>query len=211
MAVPEEPVASDIFAPNGAEAREFDVMMQNADAQHKQEIKQMMQQAAQQAQNIQPANLPSQTPLQPAGSPIIANAQPITTPTLSVKPPIQVPNYQTQAQATNSKGPQQSQISPQEQALYDQILEQKHLQDLKPNPNTNHKVILLPGQTNKQIPKPIIQPANQTSTKAVQEQTNKVNNATIAQEAYAKKAPKKPQLILQSIGLNKSNHQTRLL
>lgn len=201
IAVPEEPATADIFAPNGTEAREFDVMMQNADAQHKQQIKLMMQQASAQAPSAQTTYPPNQPASPPANLPNDTNIQPpIQTATSQpqLQPAQQGQNYQaytTQEQANTQQSLAQPQLTNQEQELYNQILEQKHLQDKAPAPHNNHKVILptkLADGKNEEITRPaqtnIVQDVKSTTL----EQTNKINNDTITKEAYAKNSTEPP-------------------
>lgn len=187
--VPEEPVGADIFAPSTNEAREFDIMLNQSDVEHRQHIKQIMEQAKGQASNEKAPSLA--TPSEPIDTDPInsTTGQPANINQTLQQPQqsIQAPDY-PEANSQNT-----DQTSLEEQAIYKKILDQKHQQDQAPPPNYNHKTILPPGQTtvknetqntasNTQEPttkdKPTIAMPKDT-------QTTPTNNDTITKDANA--------------------------
>ncbi|MBP9820802.1 PrgI family protein [Candidatus Saccharibacteria bacterium] len=187
--VPEEPVGADIFAPSTNEAREFDIMLNQSDVEHRQHIKQIMEQAKGQASNeTAPSFATPSVPM--ATDPINSTTgQPANIDQTLQQPQqnIQAPNY-SEANSQNT-----DQTSLEEQAIYKKILDQKHQQDQAPPPNYNHKTILPPGQTtvknetqntanNTQEPTTKDKPAIAMPKDA---QTTPTNNDTITKDANA--------------------------
>lgn len=133
--VPEEPVGADIFAPSTNEAREFDIMLNQSDVEHRQHIKQIMEQAKGQASNeTAPSFATPSVPM--ATDPINSTTgQPANIDQTLQQPQqnIQAPNY-SEANSQNT-----DQTSLEEQAIYKKILDQKHQQDQAPPPITTIK------------------------------------------------------------------------
>lgn len=190
--VPEEPNNADIFAPNNSEAREFDIMLHQADSEHKQKLKKMMQNAAQ-AQSVSPEqNQSNQQQNKPQSSAPPAELAPkANTPTPA---PVIVKNTtQTQTDAIDKSSTygqsnptilDTQQTTQEEQDTINKILEQKHKQDQAPTPTYRHKVVVPDSQTPSTKEAPIISntPPQQSKIKSQQKQTN--NNDTIDDKAY---------------------------
>ena len=187
--VPEEPVGADIFAPSTNEAREFDIMLNQSDVEHRQHIKQIMEQAKGQASN---ETAPSfATPSVPMATDPINST---TGQPANIDQTLQQPQQNIQGlnyPEANSQNTDQTSLE--EQAIYKKILDQKHQQDQAPPPNYNHKTILPPGQTtvknetqntanNTQEPTTKDKPAIAMPKDA---QTTPTNNDTITKDANA--------------------------
>jgi len=187
--VPEEPVGADIFAPSANEAREFDIMLNQSDAEHRTHIKQIMEQARSQAAQEVPIE-PSA--LAVANLPVITVGQPTNTTQTTQQPQqnIQDTDY------TDVNGQIATQPSLEEQAIYKKILDQKHQKDQTPPPNYNHKTILPPSEkplvpqtqnTNSGVQIPVAQD-KPAPTVAYNAQTTLTNNDTIIKDANVNKA-----------------------
>ena len=190
--VPEEPIGADIFAPSTNEAREFDVMLNQSDTEHREHIKQIMEQAKSQANSKAAQEAPTEpsTPVT-AHLPVAAPGQPtdIYQSTQQPQQNIQDTNY---PEVNSQNG---AQPSLEEQAIYKKILDQKHQQDKAPPPNYNHKTILPPGatplvpqvQNNNISPQQPIVIDRPAKTVVQDTQAVSINNDTIVKDANANK------------------------
>lgn len=180
LPVPDEPMGADIFASSGNEAREFDIMLDQSNAEHRKKIKRIMEQAKDKANQTNPE--------QPAQNTSIATVQE------SISPP-PIPNNQ-QLVPNNSQTPTQTATNNpdvSEQELYKMILDNKHKQDQQPTSNYNHKVILPIGQTTNIPPATHIEntvnhantPSTLSPLSAPDPKTLQKNNATMLKDANA--------------------------
>lgn len=207
--VPEEPVGADIFAPSTNEAREFDIMLNQSDIEHRQHIKQIMEQAKGQASNETAQSLATTSEPMTSDPPNSIASQPtnIDQALLPTQQNIQAPNYPD----ANSQDTDQTTLE--EQAIYKKILDQKHQQDQAPPPNYNHKTILPAGETavnnetqntasNTQEPTTKSKPDIAVPKDA---QTTPTNNDTITKDANANNLSQPAKINVSSLNKNQED------